>query len=255
VSSTEIWHIPVLIAAGVGAGLSASVAGLASLVSYPALLAVGVPPISANVTNTVALVFNGLGYVSASGPELEGQWRHLRWLAIAGLAGGLCGAGLLLATPADSFKRIVPWLIGLASLLVLTGPRLATTDGVIRPDLVIPTRTGSGAFLLAIYGGYFGAAAGVAMIVLLQATVAAPYPQLNAIKNLVLTLSNLVAAIIFIFASSVQWQSCVPLAIGLFLGGRMGPSVVRALPVAVIRVIICVLGLGLAVWLGIDAYG
>jgi uncharacterized membrane protein YfcA len=253
-TSTELWHIPVLVAAGVGAGLSASVAGLASLVSYPALLAVGLTPISANVTNTVALVFNGLGYVSASGPELEGQWRHLRWSAIAGLLGGLCGAGLLLETPSDSFKRIVPWLIGLASILVLTGPRLVPADRSDRDQLHIPTGTGFAAFFIAIYGGYFGAAAGVAMIVLLQATVAAPFPRLNAIKNLVLTLSNLVAAIVFIVASSVQWQSCIPLAAGLFLGGRMGPAVVRALPAAAIRVAICVLGLGLAVWLGIEAY-
>jgi uncharacterized membrane protein YfcA len=92
------------------------------------------------------------------------------------------------------------------------------------------------------------------MIVLLQATVRASFPRLNAIKNMVLTLSNLVAAVVFIFASSVQWQSCVPLAAGLFLGGRMGPAVVRILPVAAIRVAICVLGVGLAVWLGIDAY-
>ncbi len=253
-SSTELWHLPVLVAAGVGAGLSGSVAGLASLVSYPALLALGLAPISANVTNTVALVFNGVGYVSASGPELDGQWRRLRWSAIAGLLGGLCGAGLLLETPSDSFKQIVPWLIGLASILVLTGPRLLPSDRSDRQELSIPTGAGFGTFLIAIYGGYFGAAAGVAMIVLLQATVRASFPRLNAIKNMVLTLSNLVAAVVFIFASSVQWQSCVPLAAGLFLGGRMGPAVVRILPVAAIRVAICVLGVGLAVWLGIDAY-
>jgi uncharacterized membrane protein YfcA len=113
-----------LVCAGVGAGLSGSIAGLASLVSYPALLAVGLGPIAANVTNTTALVFSTLGATLGSRPELEGQAARLRPLAVAGALGGATGATLLLLTPSDTFERIAPWLIGVASLTILVRPRV-----------------------------------------------------------------------------------------------------------------------------------
>src|SRR5215813_12701787 len=108
-----------MVVAGFGGGLVGSVAGLASLVSYPALLAVGLSPVSANVSNTVALVFGGVGSVSGSIPELRGQRSRARRLGAVAVAGGLTGGLLLLATPSDAFARIVPWLIGLASLGIL----------------------------------------------------------------------------------------------------------------------------------------
>jgi uncharacterized membrane protein YfcA len=114
-----------LVLAGLGAGLVGSVAGLASLISYPALLATGIPPLSANVTNTVALVFNSVGSVSASRPELVGQRRRLVRLCAAGLAGGAVGAVLLLLTPSSAFEKLVPVLIASASaaILVQRSPR------------------------------------------------------------------------------------------------------------------------------------
>src|SRR4051794_41204447 len=101
-----------LVVAGIGAGLTGSIAGLASLISYPALLAVGIPPVTANVTNTVALVLNSVGSVSASRPELTAQGRRLRRLAVAAVLGGGVGMALLLLTPSGAFERIVPWLLG-----------------------------------------------------------------------------------------------------------------------------------------------
>jgi len=112
-----------------------------------------------------------------------------------------------------------------------------------------------GAVLIAVYGGYFGAAAGVAMIVLLEASLAGSFARLNAIKNAVMMSSNAVAAVIFAFASPVHWLAAVPLAAGFFLGGRLGPAVTRALPVPLLRTVICLMGLGLAIWLGVQAYG
>ena len=108
-----------LIFAGIGGGLTGSVAGLASLVTYPSLLAIGLPPVTANVTNTVALLFSSVGSVSASRPELVGQRRHVQRLAVAGVTGGALGGALVLLTPGDSFEKAVPWLIGLASLAIL----------------------------------------------------------------------------------------------------------------------------------------
>jgi len=108
-----------LVLAGFGAGLTGSVAGLASLISYPALLAVGLPPVSANVSNTVALVFTSVGSVWGSRPELKGQRARAKYLGPVAAAGGLTGGVLLLATPSATFALVVPWLIGLAALTML----------------------------------------------------------------------------------------------------------------------------------------
>ena len=117
--------------AGLGAGLTGSIAGLASLVSYPALLATGLPPVTANVTNTVALVLTSVGSVSASRPELTGQGRRLLPMVAAGVLGGAAGAGLLLITPAEAFERLVPVLIGGAALAILLQrpPRELAAEG------------------------------------------------------------------------------------------------------------------------------
>ena len=255
VNHTTLWHIPVLLVAGVASGLTGSITGLASLVSYPVLLAIGLPPITANVTNTVSVVFSGLGSISASGPELGGRWVELRWFIMAGLLGGACGAVLLLVTSSASFKDAVPWLIAGASLAVIAVRRVHPTEATGNDPVRASGATMLGVALVAIYGGYFGAAAGVMLIALLAAKLDTSFARVAAIRILVLTTSNFVAAIIFIFASSVRWSACVPLAAGYFLGGRLGPRVIRLLPVALLRFVISILGLGLAVWLGIQAYG
>jgi uncharacterized membrane protein YfcA len=153
-----------LIAAGVAAGLIGSVAGLASLISYPALLAAGLPPISANVTNTVALVFSGVGSTLASRPELRQQRGRVHRLVVAGVAGGLVGAAFLLLTPGGAFEHIVPWLIGLASVAILL-PRRAGVSQLLEQD-ADSGGLALGAFVIAVYGGYFGAAAGVVLLAL-----------------------------------------------------------------------------------------
>src|SRR5438067_12392430 len=152
-----------LVVAGVGAGLTGSMAGLASLVSYPALLAVGLPPVTANVTNTVAMVGTTFGAMAGSGPELAGQRRRVLWLCGICAVGGACGGALLLLTPSETFTFVVPWLIAGGSLALLVGPRLrraAASRGISGTGPAV----GAGAFGVAIYGGYFGAAAGVRML-------------------------------------------------------------------------------------------
>ena len=115
IETVSVGEALLLVLAGIAAGLIGSIAGLASLFSYPALLAAGLSPVIANVTNTVALVFSSVGSVGASGPELRGRRAMLERLVISGAIGGILGGVLLLTTPADAFKRVVPWLIGLAS--------------------------------------------------------------------------------------------------------------------------------------------
>jgi len=245
-----------LAGAGVLGGLTGSIAGLASVATYPALLLVGLPPVTANVTNTVALVFNGVGSVWGSRPELEGQQKWIMRIAPVAVLGGAAGAALLLSTPAEGFEKVVPILLGLASAAILL-PRRGNrrvrvadhqrhTAGVLLESTAI--------FLICIYGGYFGAAAGVLLLALLLRAGHATLAHANASKNVILGIANGVAAIIFAFLAPVHWPAVLALGIGCLIGSRLGPIVVRHAPAAPLRAVIGVAGLALAVKLGIDAY-
>jgi uncharacterized membrane protein YfcA len=245
-----------LAGAGVLGGLTGSIAGLASVATYPALLLVGLPPVTANVTNTVALVFNGVGSVWGSRPELEGQQKWIMRIAPVAVLGGAAGAALLLSTPAEGFEKVVPILLGLASAAILL-PRRGNrrvrvadhqrhTAGVLLESTAI--------FLICIYGGYFGAAAGVLLLALLLRAGHATLAHANASKNVILGIANGVAAILFAFLAPVHWPAVLALGIGCLIGSRLGPIVVRHAPAAPLRAVIGVAGLALAVKLGIDAY-
>jgi uncharacterized membrane protein YfcA len=241
-----------LIVAGIGAGLVGSVAGMASLISYPALLASGLAPVTANVTNTVALIFQGVGAIHGSAPELRGarQRQLVRRLAAWALLGGILGGVLLLRTPSDAFARIVPWLIGGAALAVLIRPRAPAVDHPARE----PWALRAGVFLAAVYGGYFGAAAGVILLALLLALTGESLAHSSAVRSVLLFSANGVAALYFIAVGDVHWLSVLPLALGLVTGARIGPTVLRRAPAGPIRALIAVTGLGLALYLGYDAY-
>jgi uncharacterized membrane protein YfcA len=246
-----------LVVAGVGAGLSGSVAGLASLVSYPALLAAGLAPVSANVTNTVALMFGSVGSISASGPELVGQRRHLVRLTAAGVVGGAGGGALLLVTPGDAFEKAVPWLVAAGALAILARRRLVDVsieEGHHHAHHEPTPRMLLAVGAVGVYGGYFGAGAGVMLLSLLLFLTGDTLPRANAAKNVVLGMANGVAALTFVLFGPVRWLYVLPLGAGLLLGGRAGPVVVRRAPQGPLRVFIGLAGLGLAVKLGIDAY-
>ena len=246
-------HVFLLALAGLGAGLTGSIAGLASLVSYPALLATGLGPISANVTNTVALICSGIGSTAGSRPELAGQGARLRRLGVIGAVGGLLGGSLLLVTPAGAFERVVPWLIAAASIIILLRPQraaLAAHHSGHEDSRMLQ----AGVLLVTIYGGYFGAAAGVLLVALLLAATPEPLPRSNAVKNVVLAIANSVAAIAFAVLGPVHWAAVVPLGLGFLVGGRLGPTVVRRAPAGVLRTVIGIAGLGLAVRLALQAY-
>jgi uncharacterized protein len=243
-------EVVLLVCAGVVGGLSGSIAGLASLVSYPALLAVGLGPIGANVTNTVALVFSTVGSTLGSRPELEGQAARLKRLAVAGVLGGGLGATLLLLTPADTFERIAPWLIGVASLTILVRPRVASDDAHAGAGAGLI----AGVFLIAVYGGYFGAAAGVMVLALMLVATGETLARSNALKNVVLGIANATAAVGFALLGPVHWAAAAPLALGLLAGGRLGPVIVRHSNATILRTIIGLAGLALAIKLGVDAY-
>jgi hypothetical protein len=246
--------------AGLAAGLAGSIAGLASLFSYPALLAAGLPATAANVTNTVALAFSTVGAVAGSRPELVGQGGRARPLGALAVAGGACGAGLLLLTPPGVFERLVPFLVGGASLVLLLGGRTRMTDPGAVPTAVHggPRRqllVGAGVAAVSVYGGYFGAAAGVLMLALLTTMLPETLIRANGLKNLLLGLANIVAAAGFAMFGPVSWTHALPLATGLLAGSWTGPAVARRVPSGPLRVAIGLAGLGLAVKLGWDAIG
>lgn len=252
-----------LVLAGVGGGLTGSIAGLASLVTFPALLAVGLPPVTANVTNTVGLVFTGVGSVLGSRSELRGQWRWLLRLVPMAVIGGLIGAALLLTTPADGFEKLVPFLLGLAALTILLPRGRAARRTGDPAALGAPPRTArlgpamqAGAlFLITVYGGYFGAAAGVLLLALLLRTREDDLPRANAAKNAILAVANSTAADVFALVAPVDWAAVVPLGIGCLIGSRIGPVVVRSVPVRPLRYLIGGAGVALAITLGFRAFG
>jgi uncharacterized membrane protein YfcA len=251
------WDAAFLAAAGVVGGLTGSVAGLASVATYPALLVVGLPPVTANVTNTVALVFNGIGSVFSSRPELAGQGVWLkRILPAAGVAGAV-GASLLLSTPPGDFEKLVPVLLAIASIAIIL-PRRTSAEATVadhRRYSIGQLFEAAAIFLVCVYGGYFGAAAGVLLLALLLRAGHLTLADANAAKNIILGVANTVAAVMFAFLSPVNWLAVAPLGIGCLIGSAMGPVVVRHTPAGPLRILIAVAGLALAVKLGLDAYG
>jgi uncharacterized membrane protein YfcA len=251
---TPVVQVLLLVCAGVAAGLAGTIAGLASLFSYPALLAIGLPATAANVTNTVALAVSSIGAVGGSRPELIGQARVARPLSLLCAGGGALGAGLLLLTPSGTFERVAPLLIAGASLVLLASParvvRMSDPSGPGHPGW-----TAAGALAVSVYGGYFGAAAGVLMLALLVRALPETLIRANALKNLLLGLANVVAAVGFALFGPVAWSAALPLTAGLLIGSWTGPAVARRLPSEPLRVGIALAGLGLAVKLGRDAFG
>ena len=243
----------ILLAAGVLGGLASTVASVASVVSYPALLALGLPPLAANVTNTMSLVLTGVGSVLGSRPELAGQRVRVLRLGAVTACGGAAGAAVLLLAPRGAFAVVVPALIGGASVVLLVQPLLTGLG---------PTAEHEGSkgrllsvFAVAVYAGYFGAAAGVLMLAVLGTMFAEPLIRVNAVKNAISGVANAVAAVLFAVFAPVHWAYVPLLASGFLVGGFTGPKLVRRLPTRPLRVFIAAVGIALAVKLGMSAYG
>jgi uncharacterized protein len=243
----------VLAVTGVAAGIVSTVAALASLVSYPVLLALGLPPLTANVTNTVSLSFTAVGAAAGSRPELAGQGARVRRLGLVTALGGAAGAAILLLTPAKTFEAAAPVLIGGASLVLLLQPSPgdATALGAGRehswPRL-------AALFFVAVYVGYFGAAGGILLLAVLIPMLSQPLARTNAVKNVINGLANGVAAVGFAAFGPVRWAAVLPLGAGFLVGGWCGPALVRRIPARLLQILIALAGIGLAIKLGLSAY-
>lgn len=234
-----------IFAAGLAAGTINTVVGSGSLITFPTLIALGYPPVLANVSNNIGLVPGSMSGAYGYRRELEGQRRRLTGLGCASIAGGVSGAVLLLVLPGSVFKDVVPVLIVIAVALVVFGPRLSARvatrrAGKGRPlaPLLVATVYATG-----VYGGYFGAAQGVILIALLSIFVADGLQRLNAAKNVLALLVNGMASVVFVLATAVDWKVVGIIAGGSVIGGQIGASVGRRLDPGLLRAVIVVVGL------------
>jgi uncharacterized membrane protein YfcA len=237
--------------AGLVAGTVNTVVGSGSLLTFPTLISLGYSPLVANVTNTIGLVPGSISGAIGYRRELSGQRARVRVLGAISIAGGLVGAGLLLLLPSSAFQRVVPYLVLVACALVVVQPRLSARvlgEGSERGDEGRISRTlAVGVFFTAVYGGYFGAAQGVILIALLGIFVDDAVQRLNAAKNVLTALVNGVASVMFVIFAPIAWLPAALLAAGAAIGGQLGATVGRRLPAALLRVLIVVVGLGVAI--------
>jgi uncharacterized membrane protein YfcA len=238
----------VVLLAGLGSGILTSTVGIASLLSFPVLVAVGLPPVVANASNTVGLTPGALSGSWGYRNELR-EHPRVSAIVLATCAGGsVIGAVLLLALPATVFESVVPWLILGTCLLVGIQPRLSerlrTRRGSEAVDrLHVSPVTAGFATVTGVYGGYFGAGSGVMMLAVLGLGTDLPFRIANALKTLAVLAANLVASVIFMVAADIDWRAVVLLASGSVVGGYAGARIGRRLPAALLRAGIVIAGL------------
>ncbi|PUA81223.1 sulfite exporter TauE/SafE family protein [Nocardioides currus] len=244
---TPLEQVLVLLA-GLGSGILTSTVGVASLLSFPVLVAVGLPPVVANASNTVGLtpgaISGSFGYRS----ELRENPRVTAIVLATCAVGSVVGAVLLLALPASVFEGVIPWLILGTCLLVGIQPTLSARLRARRGDdatmrMHVSPVTGLFATITGVYGGYFGAGSGVMMLAVLGLGTDLPFRVANALKTLAVLAANLVASIIFVVAADIDWRAVVLLAAGSVVGGYVGARIGRRLPASLLRAGIVVAGI------------
>jgi uncharacterized membrane protein YfcA len=212
-------------------------------VTFPVLLALGYSPVIANVTNTVGLVPGSLSGAIGYRRELQGQGRRALRFGVASTLGGIAGAIALLVLPASAFKAIVPAFIVVALVLIVLQPRLNRALAARRPPgghegpLMRAAVFGTG-----VYGGYFGAAQGILLLGILGLALPDDLHRVNALKNVLALLVNLVAGVVFALVADVAWDAAALLAVGAAAGGQVGARYGRRLPPGALRVVIVVVG-------------
>ncbi len=240
--------------AGVGAGAINALVGSGTLITFPTLVALGYPPVTSTMSNAVGLVAGGVSGTWGYRRELRGQWHRLRWQIPASLLGACCGAWLLLHLPEKVFLRVVPVLLVLALALVVIGPRIQTwarrraeasgrsidhISGARLTALVAAT------FAVGVYGGYFTAAQGILLIAAMGALLPEDMQRMNAAKNLLSLIVNIVAAVAYttVAFDRISWPAAELIAIGSLIGGFLGAHYGRRLSPNALRAVIVVVGL------------
>ena len=291
IAGFSITSLLLILLAGIGAGFVGYAVGASSLVSYPALLAFGIPPVLANASNTVGVVGTGIGGVMGARKELKGQAVRSITYVVIGAFGGVVGAFLLLKLDPSVFEFAAPVLILLSSLIIAINPRgrmqakqaaadataqlkhIEATEATDATDaakrattptaphrppeqLVQPMSQDSwwvwlGVVAVAIYSGYFGAGAGTLALAMLDAAKIGPFHKINALKTLIGTGANISASVVFIIQGAVDWPAAIMLCIGCFIGGYIAPPITRKIPANIMRAAAVIAGIILTIDLGL----
>ena len=294
IAGFSITSLLLILLAGIGAGFVGYAVGASSLVSYPALLAFGIPPVLANASNTVGVVGTGIGGVMGARKELKGQAVRSITYVVIGAFGGVAGAFLLLKLDPSVFEFAAPVLILLSSLIIAINPRgrmqakqaaadataqlkhIEATEATDATDaakrattptaphrppeqLVQPMSQDSwwvwlGVVAVAIYSGYFGAGAGTLALAMLDAAKVGPFHKINALKTLIGTGANISASVVFIIQGAVDWPAAIMLCIGCFIGGYIAPPITRKIPANIMRAAAVIAGIILTIDLGLKTY-
>ena len=265
IAGVSITTLLLVLVAGIGAGFVGYAVGASSLISYPALLAFGIPPVLSNTTNTVGVCGTGIGGLLSARKELKGQGRRVAVYACIGLVGGIIG------------EFAVPPLILFSALIIALNPRkkAAARDAVAQAlpqsqqgerAALIASRTANGSLrndpwwlwigvsFVGIYSGYFGAAAGTLALAILDLGKIGPFHQINALKTVVGFGANISAAIMFICRGSVYWPFAIAMCLGCIIGSSIAPPVTRHIPENIMRAAAVLTGIVLAVKLGCSTY-
>jgi uncharacterized membrane protein YfcA len=244
-----VWEALAITAAGFAAGGINTIVGSGSLITFPVLIALGYPSVTANVSNTIGLVPGGVSGAIGYRRELRGQWRRIAILALGTIAGALLGGILLLSLPSSVFDKVVPVLILLAVGLMALRPA-PSAPGVARNRMAVAL---VGTFGTGIYGGYFGAAQGIILLAILRLCLTDDLQRLNGAKNVLAGLANAVAALYFIAFSHPVWSVAALIAGGSIAGAQVGARFGRRLPQEVLRRIVVIGGTIVAIVLFVRA--
>jgi hypothetical protein len=245
------WDLLIAALAAVGAGAINALAGGGTLISFPVLVAVGVPPVAANITNAVALCPGYFGATIAQLPNLKGQRAQLLLLVPVAVLGGLAGGMILLRTGERTFTALVPWMILAASLLLavqepvkkFVQKRLSNPEHKHRTMALSALPIA----VAAVYGGFFSAGMSVLLLAVLGLTLDDTLTRLNALKQVLAFSVNIAAAVFFLFSDQVIWPAAAVMAVGALIGGAIGGKLAGRLPPAVLRWVVVVAGIAIAI--------
>lgn len=247
-------QIALLAASGLIAGAVNAIAGGGTFFTFSALIATGVPPITANATSSVAITPGNITGALAYHREIRAHGPRFVGLILVSLLGGLLGAALVLLVDNQQFRALVPWFLGFATLLFAGGPRIqAWTRQVRARESVDPTQRPNRLwgrlfqFCVATYGGFFGAGMGIVMLAGLAITEGEDHHVLTALKNLLAMVIQLVALVLFVAGGLVSWPHCLAITAAAMIGGWTGGSIARRLPAKIVRLFVIAVGAALTV--------
>jgi uncharacterized protein len=247
------WHALIIFVAGVWAGTINAVVGSGTLVTFPVLVALGYPPVTATTSNAVGLAPGTISGAYGYRAELAGYWPQVLRFAVSSFFGAIGGTVLLLTLPRNAFEAIVPVLVGLAVVLVIVQPKVSKWVKGRREANGTEHKPGpllfGLLFVIGIYGGYFTAAQGVMMMAVMGMLLSEPLQRLNGVKNALSAVINVVAGVIYAVIAPVSWPVIGLLALGSTIGGQLGAKIGRKLPPAVLRGVIVVIGVAAVVQL------